>query len=237
MPGRLELVHGDITKLVVDAIVNAANTSLLGGGGVDGAIHRAGGPDILADCMKIRAKQGGCPTGEAVITGAGRLRAKHVIHTVGPVWNGGNHDEPALLESCYVNCFELALEHHVRTMAFPCISTGVYDYPKHDAAEIAVRVSREVLAAHPDAFDAISFVCFDHESLDIYEQLLATEAADEPAAKAMLDVTSKAIDATAAAVEATTSSMSPPPRAAKPAQQLSLFGEPPRAGKPDKPTS
>ncbi|WP_426060998.1 O-acetyl-ADP-ribose deacetylase [Hymenobacter sp. B1770] len=127
---RIQVVQGDITKQQADAIVNAANSSLLGGGGVDGAIHRAGGPAILEDCQKIRARQGGCKTGEAVITTGGRLLATHVIHTVGPVWNGGNKGEPELLAGCYRNCLALASEHRLATVAFPGISTGIYGYPK-----------------------------------------------------------------------------------------------------------
>src|SRR6476661_6881709 len=134
---KLEVVKGDITKISVDVIVNAANTSLLGGGGVDGAIHRAGGPAILEDCRKIIAKQGGCKTGEAVITTAGNLPAKFVIHTVGPVWNGGNKNEATLLENCYRNALKLAVENNCKTIAFPNISTGIYGFPKDKAAVIS----------------------------------------------------------------------------------------------------
>jgi O-acetyl-ADP-ribose deacetylase (regulator of RNase III) len=136
---RIEVQQGDITKIKADAIVNAANTSLLGGGGVDGAIHRAGGPEILEACRKIVARQGGCPTGEAVITTAGKLPVSYVIHTVGPVWNGGNKGEAEKLASCYRNSLKLAQENDCQTVAFPNISTGVYGYPKKEAAEIAVK--------------------------------------------------------------------------------------------------
>jgi O-acetyl-ADP-ribose deacetylase (regulator of RNase III) len=138
-PPRLRIVQGDITKLATAAIVNAANSSLLGGGGVDGAIHRAAGPQLLAECQRIRARQGGCKTGEAVITTGGRLPAAHVIHTVGPVWNGGHKGEPDLLASCYRNSLRLALENKLASVAFPGISTGIYGYPKAEAAAIAVR--------------------------------------------------------------------------------------------------
>src|SRR5687768_16127403 len=136
---RIKLVKGDITKIPVDAVVNAANSSLLGGGGVDGAIHRAGGPEILEACRAIVAKQGGCPTGEAVITTAGKLPAKFVIHTVGPIWNGGNKNEPEKLANCYRNSLKLAQENNCQSVAFPNISTGVYGYPKPEAAKVAVR--------------------------------------------------------------------------------------------------
>lgn len=141
-----EVIQGDITKVQVDAIVNAANTSLLGGGGVDGAIHRAGGSLILEECRKIRAKQGGCKVGEAVITTAGRLSAKFVIHTVGPVWNGGDSNEHALLSSAYRNTLKLAIANEVRTIAFPNISTGIYKFPKDAAAKIAIESVSEFLA-------------------------------------------------------------------------------------------
>ncbi len=133
-PGKIEVLKGDITEVSVDAIVNAANTSLLGGGGVDGAIHRAGGKAILDDCRKIISRQGGCKTGEAVITTAGNLPVKFVIHTVGPVWNGGNNNESQQLANCYSNSLQLAIENDCRTIAFPGISTGVYKYPKKEAA-------------------------------------------------------------------------------------------------------
>lgn len=136
---RISLIKGDITKVKVDIIVNAANTSLLGGGGVDGAIHRAGGPAILDDCRKIIAKQGGCKTGEAVITTAGNLPAKFVIHTVGPVWNGGNKNEKEKLAACYHSSLQLAVDNNCGSIAFPNISTGIYRFPKDEAAAIAVK--------------------------------------------------------------------------------------------------
>jgi O-acetyl-ADP-ribose deacetylase (regulator of RNase III) len=165
---RIEVVKGDITKIEADAIVNAANTSLLGGGGVDGAIHRAGGPQILEECRKIIAKQGGCNTGEAVITTAGKLPAKYVIHTVGPVWTGGNKGEKEKLESCYRNALRLASEHSCKTVAFPGISTGVYRFPKDEAAKIAVRTIREVITAGT-TFEKIILVCFDDENFNLLQ--------------------------------------------------------------------
>lgn len=163
---ELTAVHGDITKEEVDAIVNAANTSLLGGGGVDGAIHRAAGPDLLAACRKL----GGCATGDAKATPGFRLPAKWVFHAVGPVWHGGDHDEEKLLASCYRRCLELAKEHRVRSIAFPAISTGVYSFPTDRAAHIAVSTVR----AHVEAsgVELVRFVCFSREALDIYKKLL-----------------------------------------------------------------
>lgn len=166
----LELIRGDITKIQVDAIVNAANTSLLGGGGVDGAIHRAGGPAILEECMKIRARQGGCPVGEAVITTAGNMPAKYVIHTVGPVWNGGNNNEEQLLRNAYHNSLLLAAEHKLETIAFPNISTGVYHFPKPLAAEIAVTTVKEFMRTNK-GIKKVIFVCFDEENYLLYEEL------------------------------------------------------------------
>ncbi|UKN00769.1 O-acetyl-ADP-ribose deacetylase [Paracrocinitomix mangrovi] len=164
---KINLIKGDITKIEVDAIVNAANTSLLGGGGVDGAIHRAGGPEILEDCQKIRAKQGGCPTGEAVITTAGKLPSKFVIHTVGPVWNGGSKNEPQLLANCYMNSLQLAQENGIKSIAFPNISTGIYGYPKELAAEIAIKMVKE----NP-LVDEVIFVCFGDDNYNLYSKLL-----------------------------------------------------------------
>lgn len=168
----ITVIKGDITKIEADAIVNAANTSLLGGGGVDGAIHRAGGPEILEACRKIVTKQGGCKTGEAVITTAGKLPAKYVIHTVGPVWNGGGKNEEEKLANAYHNSLLLAVEYGVKTIAFPNISTGIYHFPKDKAASIAVNTAQHFLKENilPEE---IIFVCFDEENLLIYQQLLS----------------------------------------------------------------
>jgi O-acetyl-ADP-ribose deacetylase (regulator of RNase III) len=170
---RLRLVQGDITKLATTAIVNAANSSLLGGGGVDGAIHRAAGPQLLAECQRIRARQGSCKTGEAVITTGGRLLAAHVIHTVGPVWNGGHKGEPELLASCYRNSLRLALENKLASVAFPGISTGIYGYPKAEAAAIAVREVQQWLATHEWPQEVV-LVAFDTGARQLYEQALAS---------------------------------------------------------------
>ncbi|WP_081159078.1 O-acetyl-ADP-ribose deacetylase [Niastella populi] len=168
----ITLIKGDITKMKVDAVVNAANSSLLGGGGVDGAIHRAGGPAILEECRQIRAKQGGCDTGEAVITTGGQLPAKYVIHTVGPVWNNGNKGEPELLAKCYHNSLQLAVEHGAKTIAFPNISTGVYRFPKPNAAEIAIKAVQQFLA-NDNNITEVYFVCFDDENYELYKEKLA----------------------------------------------------------------
>lgn len=165
---KIEVIQGDITKLHVDAIVNAANSSLLGGGGVNGAIHRAGGPAILEECRKI----GGCKTGEAVITSGGRLPAKFVIHTVGPVWRGGAYNEEILLANCYRNSLTLAVKSNCRTIAFPNISTGIYGFPKKQAAVIAVKTVNEFLTT--DLFiDKVVFACFDSENFDFIKRELA----------------------------------------------------------------
>lgn len=156
----------DITTLRVDAIVNAANESLLGGGGVDGAVHRAAGPDLLAECRTI----GGCPTGEAVITGGYRLPARYVIHTVGPVWHGGGQGEADLLQACYRNCMRLAAENGVERLAFPAISTGVYRFPKRAAAKIAVA---EVRAAPASSVSEVIIACFDADTARAYEEALS----------------------------------------------------------------
>ena len=166
---QLHLLQTDITTLAVDVIVNAANSSLLGGGGVDGAIHRAGGPEILAECRQVRARQGGCKTGEAVITTAGRLPAKQVIHTVGPVWNGGNKNEDDLLRSCYVNSLVLAEQQGAHSIAFPNLSTGVYGFPKQRAGEVVVRAVRDFTA---NSLQDVYFVCFDAKNYRIYKTLL-----------------------------------------------------------------
>lgn len=165
------MIKDDITLAEVDAIVNAANSSLLGGGGVDGAIHRAGGPGILEACQQIRAAQGGCPTGEAVITTAGRLPARYVIHTVGPVWYGGHNHEEELLRLCYMNTLKLAAENGVKTIAFPNISTGVYRFPKDIAANIAIGTVRKTLPEYP-GIEKVLFVCFDEENYLLYQKLL-----------------------------------------------------------------
>jgi O-acetyl-ADP-ribose deacetylase len=166
---KLELLQADITKVQVDAIVNAANSSLLGGGGVDGAIHRAGGPEILEECKSIRAKQGGCKTGDAVITTAGRLSTKYVIHTVGPVWQGGNANEAELLASCYRKSLELALQRDIKTIAFPSISTGIYGYPIEEASRIALREVSSFVE-HNGELEHIIFVCFSSADLQMYQQ-------------------------------------------------------------------
>jgi len=163
----LEAVHGDITRQAVDAIVNAANTTLLGGGGVDGAIHRAAGVELLEACRRI----GGCPTGEARITAGYRLPAKHVIHTVGPVWSGGSRREPELLRGCYVNSIRLAVQHGLTSLAFPSISTGAYGYPVEQAARIAVDTVREALRG-PTSLELVRFVCFSVADLAVYRRLL-----------------------------------------------------------------
>jgi O-acetyl-ADP-ribose deacetylase len=163
---KIDVIKGDITNIAVDAIVNAANTSLLGGGGVDGAIHRKGGKSILEECIKIRNSQGGCETGKAVITTAGKLPARYIIHTVGPVWKGGNKNEIQLLSDCYANSLLLALEHEVKTIAFPNISTGIYCFPKDKAATIAITTVRNF--QDNDFFELIKFVCFDEENFDLY---------------------------------------------------------------------
>jgi len=163
MKNRLEAIKGDITKIKADAIVNAANSSLLGGGGVDGTIHRAGGPAILEECRKIVARQGGCKTGEALITTAGNLPAKYVIHTVGPVWSGGNNKEREKLANCYLNSLQLAVENNCKTVAFPNISTGVYHFPKEDAAKISVDSIKQFLSKD-HSIEKVIIVCFDDEN-------------------------------------------------------------------------
>lgn len=164
---KIELQLGDITQLSVDAIVNAANSSLMGGGGVDGAIHRAGGAQILAECMEIRNRQGKCDVGEAVITTAGNLPAKKVIHIVGPYWNGGDNDEAALLKNCYINSLKLAEENDLKTIAFPNISTGVFHFPKEKAAIIAIKTVKEYMAH--STLEKVVLVCFDEENYRLYQ--------------------------------------------------------------------
>ena len=163
---KIEIIKGDITTLHVDVIVNAANSGLLGGGGVDGAIHRAGGSQILEDCKAIRVKQGKLPTGGAVITRAGNLPARHVIHTVGPVWGGGVQNESIKLGNCYQNALQLAIDHGCKTVAFPNISTGVYGYPKQEAAEIALKTVIDFLSKHPE-IEKVIFCCFDDENYQL----------------------------------------------------------------------
>jgi len=162
---EIELLKGDITELEVDAIVNAANSSLLGGGGVDGAIHQAGGREILEECIQI----GGCPVGEAVITTAGKMKAKKVIHTVGPYWNGGNYNEAEKLRNCYLNSLRVAEQNGLKTIAFPNISTGVYGYPKEEAAKIAIQAVRN---SKTENIDKVIFVCFDDTNYRIYKEIL-----------------------------------------------------------------
>ena len=164
---KIEIIQGDITKQAVDAIVNAANCSLLGGGGVDGAIHRAAGPQLLAECRTL----GGCKTGEAKITKGYNLPAKHVIHTPGPVWHGGSKNEPALLASCYRSCLELASENGCKTVDFPSISTGVYHFPLEKASEIAIRSIAEYMYEHPE-IERVRMVCFDERTKKYYDSAL-----------------------------------------------------------------
>jgi len=164
MDQRIQVTQGDITKQIVDAIVNAANSSLMGGGGVDGAIHRAAGPGLLAECRLL----GGCKTGNAKATQGYNLPAKYVIHTVGPVWQGGNGDEDYLLASCYRTSLELAASLNVRSIAFPAISTGIYSFPKQRAARIAVNEA----SAYMGDMEKLLFVCFDAETAEIYRELL-----------------------------------------------------------------
>lgn len=170
----IKAVRGDITKINdVDAIVNAANRTLLGGGGVDGAIHRAAGRKLLEECRTLN----GCDTGDAKLTGAYELPCSHVIHTVGPVWHGGNHGEAELLASCYRRSLQVAAEHGIRRIAFPSISTGVYHYPVNEAARIAVGTVLEFIAEHPDVFDVVEWVLFDDNTMQVYEQAIAAAGA------------------------------------------------------------
>jgi len=181
---RIEITVGDITAVAVDAIVNAANSSLLGGGGVDGAIHRRGGPAILQECERLRRSHygKGLPTGAAVITTAGNLPARHVIHTVGPVWSGGTNREPELLANCYRNSLRVAVEHGLKSIAFPGISTGIYRYPKEQAARLAVETVGAFLAEHPE-LERVVFVCYDQESHAIYQRLLHQRGAADAGAR------------------------------------------------------
>lgn len=168
MSDRIEIIKGDITRSKVDAIVNAANTSLLGGGGVDGAIHRAAGPDLLKECRTLH----GCETGKAKITKGYDLMAKHVIHTPGPVWHGGSKGEPELLKSCYQSCLELASENGCKTVDFPSISTGVYHFPLEQASVIAINTIADYLKDHPE-IEKVRMVCFDEGTKQYYEEALA----------------------------------------------------------------
>lgn len=169
MKEKLKVIQGDITQLTVDAIVNAANTTLLGGGGVDGVIHKTAGPELLEACKKI----GGCPTGQARLTEAYRLPAKYIIHTVGPIWRGGAKSEPKLLASCYLASLELAVANHVKTIAFPAISCGIFGYPVSQAATIALKESANFLELH-DSIETVYFVCFDESIYEAYQQTLST---------------------------------------------------------------
>lgn len=173
MPATFQILVADITTLDVDAVVNAANQRLLGGGGVDGAIHRAAGPGLLEECRQIAEVRPGvrCPTGEARLTGGHDLPARHVIHTVGPVWDGGGNGEERLLADCYRNCLRLAGEHRLASIAFPAISTGVYGYPLEDAAEVAVRTVRDEVGRRP-SIGRVVFCCFDSRAAEAYRRRL-----------------------------------------------------------------
>lgn len=175
---RLRLVQGDITRQTSDAIVNAANSSLMGGGGVDGAIHRAGGPAILDECKQIVSRQGRLATGKAVITTGGNLRAKHVIHTVGPIWRGGSQGEPELLSSAYRESLKLAAENNLSSLAFPSISTGIYGYPVNEAARVAINTVTAFLGQGTTSIKEVAFVLFDARTFAAYS-LALREAAEE----------------------------------------------------------
>jgi len=173
----VSLCRGDITRQTVDVIVNAANSSLLGGGGVDGAIHKAGGPAILEECLQIRKMQGGCQAGSAVITSGGKLAAQYVIHTVGPIWRGGKGNEESVLASAYKSCLAIALDYALKTIAFPSISTGAYGYPVDQAARVALAATSQFLKAKeseakPTPFEEVRFVLFDPASLTAYQSAL-----------------------------------------------------------------
>ncbi|PRR73944.1 O-acetyl-ADP-ribose deacetylase [Neomoorella humiferrea] len=168
----LKLLQGDIVEQEVEAVVNAANTGLWGGGGVDGAIHRAGGTKIAEECRRIREERGGCPVGEAVITTGGKLKARYVIHTVGPIWRGGQGGEDELLASAYYNSLKLAKEREIKSLAFPSISTGAYGFPVERAARIAMATVKDFLTRNPAAFEEVRFVLFSPEALKAYEGAL-----------------------------------------------------------------
>lgn len=170
MKSKLHVIQGDITKLAVDAVVNPANNSLLGGGGVDGAIHDAAGPNLLEECKKI----GNCPTGQARLTKGYYLPAQYVIHTVGPIWRGGAKGEPQLLASCYESTLTLALENKIKTIAFPAISCGIYGYPLSQAAPIAVKETANFLELHQDHIETVYFVCFDEPTAEAYQHAINT---------------------------------------------------------------
>lgn len=172
--GRIELLVGDITKIPVDAIVNAANSTLAGGGGVDGAIHRAGGPSLMQELDRIREAEGGCPTGSAVVTGAGRLPAQYVFHAVGPVYRDGSHGEPELLRSCYIACLNLAAERNLSSISFPSISTGVYGYPVREAAAIALEAVRKWLNQPGGSVRTVKLVQFSERDHAVYRAVAET---------------------------------------------------------------
>ncbi|MFP4528740.1 MAG: O-acetyl-ADP-ribose deacetylase [Candidatus Kapaibacterium sp.] len=175
MSNKIELVKGDITSLEIEAVVNAANSSLAGGGGVDGAIHAAAGPKLHDECMRIVKKQGGCPTGDAVLTSAGNMPSKYVIHAVGPVWGGGKAGEADLLARTYRNSLDTADLFGIKEVAFPNISTGVYGFPKPDAARIAIDTVNEYISEN-DSIERVVFCCFDEENYRIYEEILGKSA-------------------------------------------------------------
>jgi O-acetyl-ADP-ribose deacetylase (regulator of RNase III) len=172
MKTEIKIIRGDITKIPCDAMVNAANSALAGGGGVDGAIHRAGGPSIMKELDEIRKEKGSCPAGSAVVTGAGNLPARWVIHAVGPVWKGGSHNEKKILYSAYHYSLMLAKEKGARSISFPNISTGIFGYPKTEAVHVALSAVRDFMHQHQDAFERINFVCFDEENFLLYQKEL-----------------------------------------------------------------
>jgi len=170
MKSVIEIIKSDITKLSVDAVVNAANSSLMGGGGVDGAIHRAGGKIILEQCQNIIKSIGRCNTGEAVVTTAGNMPSKFVIHTVGPVWNNGKYNEPFLLQNCYKNSLNLLLKHNLKTIAFPSLSTGAYRFPIEQASKVAIKSVYNVIKQNINKIEKVYFVCFSQKDFEIYKK-------------------------------------------------------------------